>query len=146
MIGDITILADRSSYVEFTQPYAESGLSMLVPVKSDFKVQKAWMFTKPFTPTLWYATYGTLLYTVFVIYLIERNSDNKKFGDNKKDQFRASLWFTFSSLFFAHSKYCFFLFFKYLKIFPFSKRTLNLFDDCLILIMQRKMSKATLQK
>lgn len=101
-IGDITILANRSRYVEFTQPFAESGLSMLVPVKHDFHIQKAWMFLKPFTPNLWYATYGSLFYTMLVIWLIERNSDNKQFQGRLKDELGTSLWFTFSSLFFAH--------------------------------------------
>ncbi|KAK3207030.1 hypothetical protein Dsin_021076 [Dipteronia sinensis] len=35
--------------VEFTQPYAESGLSMIVPVKSE---ESAWMFKRPFTWTI----------------------------------------------------------------------------------------------
>ncbi|KAI3823962.1 hypothetical protein L1987_05408 [Smallanthus sonchifolius] len=32
VVGDVTILANRSRYVEFTQPFIESGLSMVVPV------------------------------------------------------------------------------------------------------------------
>ncbi|KAJ6367815.1 hypothetical protein OIU78_000392 [Salix suchowensis] len=45
-IGDITILAERTKYVEFTQPYAESGLSMIVPFANK---DSAWIFMKPFS-------------------------------------------------------------------------------------------------
>ena len=31
MVGDTTILANRSLYVDFTLPYTESGVSMVVP-------------------------------------------------------------------------------------------------------------------
>ncbi|KAM3748288.1 hypothetical protein ACB098_05G097000 [Castanea mollissima] len=46
VVGDLTILANRTKYVEFTQPYAESGLSMVVPAHSE---GSAWMFLKPLT-------------------------------------------------------------------------------------------------
>ena len=32
LVGDITILASRSLYVDFTLPYTESGVSMIVPI------------------------------------------------------------------------------------------------------------------
>uniref|UniRef100_A0A8R7UK58 Ionotropic glutamate receptor L-glutamate and glycine-binding domain-containing protein n=1 Tax=Triticum urartu TaxID=4572 RepID=A0A8R7UK58_TRIUA len=33
-IGDITISHNRTSYVDFTLPYTESGVAMVVPAKS----------------------------------------------------------------------------------------------------------------
>ncbi|KAL3596487.1 hypothetical protein D5086_008124 [Populus alba] len=50
LVGDVTILARRAEKVEFTQPYAESGLSMIVPEVSK---ESAWMFMKPFTKDMW---------------------------------------------------------------------------------------------
>ena len=35
VVGDVTILAKRSKKVEFTQPYAESGLVMILQVRSE---------------------------------------------------------------------------------------------------------------
>ena len=35
VVGDITIVAHRSTYVDFTQPYTESGVSMIVPIKDN---------------------------------------------------------------------------------------------------------------
>lgn len=50
VVGDATILADRPKIVEFTQPYAESRLSMIVPAKTE---ESAWRFMKPCTWEMW---------------------------------------------------------------------------------------------
>ncbi|CAI9782036.1 unnamed protein product [Fraxinus pennsylvanica] len=98
-VGDITILADRSRTVEFTQPFMESGLSMLVPVKTE--PQMEWIFTKPFTRNMWTVTLAILFYTMFVIWFMEHQS-NPEFKGPRRDQLATAMWFTFSSLFFAH--------------------------------------------
>ncbi|MED6195810.1 hypothetical protein PIB30_041525 [Stylosanthes scabra] len=98
VVGDITILEERLPYVDFTVPYAESGLSMLVPAKSE---ESAWMFTKPFTWQLWTVTGAILIYTMVVVWLLEKEP-NPEFHGNWKSQISTALWFTFSSLFFAH--------------------------------------------
>lgn len=96
----MTILANRTEYVEFTQPYAESGLSLVVPIKSE---ESAWMFMKPFTWEMWVVTGSILIYTMFIVWFLEHPT-NPEFGGTLKNQIGISLWFTFSSLFFAHSK------------------------------------------
>ncbi|XP_042501265.1 glutamate receptor 2.7-like [Macadamia integrifolia] len=98
VIGDITILASRSDKVEFTQPYTESGLTLIVPVK---KETRAWMFMKPFTTTMWLVTGLVLVYTMLVVWFVEHQS-NPDFRGPWKDQLSTALWFTFSTLFFAH--------------------------------------------
>ncbi|KAK7302887.1 hypothetical protein RJT34_13784 [Clitoria ternatea] len=98
VIGDMTILEERLKYVDFTVPYAESGLSMIVPTKSE---ESAWMFTRPFTWELWMVTGAILIYTMLVVWYLERKS-NPEFHGNWKSQISTALWFTFSSLFFAH--------------------------------------------
>nr|KJB57451.1 hypothetical protein B456_009G164900 [Gossypium raimondii] len=80
-VGDITILADRADHVEFTQPYAWSGLTMIVPAKSE---DSAWIFVKLFTIEMWLATATILIYTMFIVWI------------------GTALWFAFSSIFFAH--------------------------------------------
>ncbi|KAE8673391.1 Apoptosis inhibitory protein 5 isoform 1 [Hibiscus syriacus] len=97
-IGDITILARRTDYVEFTQPYAVSGLSMIVPVKPE---GSAWMFLKPFTTEMWLVTGAILMYTMFIVWFLEHQS-NPEFKGPWNNQIGTALWFTFSSLFFAH--------------------------------------------
>ncbi|XP_028766552.1 glutamate receptor 2.7 [Neltuma alba] len=98
VVGDVTLLAERLQYVDFTVPYAESGLSMIVPVKSQ---DSTWMFIKPFTWQMWAVTGAILNYTMLVVWYLER-VPNPEFQGNWKRQFSTALWFTFSSLFFAH--------------------------------------------
>ncbi|KAL5774342.1 hypothetical protein ACOSP7_011899 [Xanthoceras sorbifolium] len=114
IVGDVTILAKRTKIVEFTQPYAESGLSMIVPAKSEESalmllrpftwtmwVVTAWMFMRPFTWTMWVVTGAILIYTMLIVYLLE-HKQNPEFNGPWHNQIGTALWFTFSSLFFAH--------------------------------------------
>ncbi|THG11999.1 hypothetical protein TEA_023690 [Camellia sinensis var. sinensis] len=97
-VGDITILAERWTGVEFTQPITESGLSLVVPVKP---ASKAWIFLEPFTMEMWLATGAILIYTMFIVWFLEHRS-NPEFSGPWKDQLGNVLWFTFSSLFLVH--------------------------------------------
>ncbi|PSR98616.1 Glutamate receptor 2.7 like [Actinidia chinensis var. chinensis] len=98
VVGDLTILANRSKYVEFTQPFVESGLSMVVPAKSD--EAKTFKFMKPFTKEMWTATGLVMIYTMLIVWVLEHQT-NPEFRGPWKDQLSTALWFTFSSLFFA---------------------------------------------
>ncbi|KAF7119699.1 hypothetical protein RHSIM_Rhsim13G0184400 [Rhododendron simsii] len=97
-VGDITILAERWKDVEFTEPFTESGLAMVVPVKPS---PKAWIFLEPFTLAMWLTTAAVLLYTMFIVWFVEHRS-NPDFSGPWNDQLGNALWFTFSSLFLAH--------------------------------------------
>ncbi|KAL5772297.1 hypothetical protein ACOSQ2_012221 [Xanthoceras sorbifolium] len=99
-IGDVTILDNRTNYVDFTQPYAESGLSMIVPVKLE---DSTWLFMKPFTTDMWVATAATFIYTMFIVWFLEHQS-NQQFRGSRKDQMSTVLWFMFSSIFYAHKE------------------------------------------
>ncbi|KAK4859850.1 hypothetical protein QYF36_012890 [Acer negundo] len=95
-VGDTEIMADRYQYAEFSQPYVESGLVMIVPVKPD-KSKETWLFMKTFTTKMWLLMVGMHLFIGFVIWLIERedNPDLKGFG--------SMLWFSITVIFFAQS-------------------------------------------
>ncbi|KAJ6333441.1 hypothetical protein OIU77_009335 [Salix suchowensis] len=96
-IGDITILSERAELVEFTQPYAESGLSMIVPLKTE---DTTWIFLKPFGLDMWIVSGALLIYTMLIIWFLEHQT-NPEFSVPWKYQFGTALWFTFSTLFFA---------------------------------------------
>ncbi|XP_059435387.1 glutamate receptor 3.5-like [Corylus avellana] len=98
VIGDVTILANRLQYADFTLPYAESGLAIIVPAKPEGSLLT---FTEPFRWSMWAVTGALLLYTMIIVWLLERKS-NPEFGGTWKNQISTALWFTFSSLFFAH--------------------------------------------
>ncbi|KAF9589307.1 hypothetical protein IFM89_022634 [Coptis chinensis] len=98
VVGDITVLANRTNYVEFTQPYAKSGLAMVVPVKSK---ENAWLFVKPFRAAMWLVVSIAFMYTMFAVWFLERRT-NPEFRGPWKIQLSTAMWFTFSTLFFAH--------------------------------------------
>ncbi|KAF5473017.1 hypothetical protein F2P56_009664 [Juglans regia] len=98
VVGDFTILAERLQYVDFTLPYAESSLVMMVPEKPEWS---ALMFTVPFTWDLWVVTGAMLIYTMLVVWFLERQS-NPEFSGPWTSQISTALWFTVSTLFFAH--------------------------------------------
>ncbi|KAJ0025157.1 hypothetical protein Pint_08771 [Pistacia integerrima] len=93
-VGDIDIMADRYPFAEFTQPYVESGLQMVVPVKPE-KIKDTWLFMKTFTLKMWLLMAGMHLFIGFVIWLIEHedNLELKGFG--------SMLWFSVTVIFFA---------------------------------------------
>ncbi|CAL5412311.1 unnamed protein product [Camellia sinensis] len=99
IVGDTTILADRFELVRFTQSFLSSGLPMIVLVKTE--EAKASTFIKPFTIEMWIVTALLMIYTMFVVWFLEHQS-NPEFRGPWKTQLSTTMWFTFSSLFFSH--------------------------------------------
>ncbi|KAL8170431.1 hypothetical protein V2J09_022235 [Rumex salicifolius] len=90
VVGDVTILGNRSSYVDFTLPYTESGVVMIAPIdNSDRRMD--WVFVKPFAWDLWVASLCSLLFFAFVLWVMDHNLSNPN----------DSLFYTFSMLVFA---------------------------------------------
>ncbi|XP_048562795.1 glutamate receptor 2.9-like [Triticum urartu] len=100
VVGDITILANRSLYVDFTLPYTESGVRMLVPVW-DQRQKTAWTFLDPLTADLWLGTGAFFVFTGFVVWCIEHRT-NKDFRGPPGSQIGSVFYFSFSTLVFAH--------------------------------------------
>ncbi|KAI5447870.1 hypothetical protein KIW84_015352 [Lathyrus oleraceus] len=100
IVGDVTILAKRAREVSFTQPYTESGLSLILPAETE---DSAWLFMKPFSSVMWIATTGILIYTMIAVWFLEHHL-NPEFGGPLKTQISTTLWFAFSSLFFAQKE------------------------------------------
>ncbi|KAL2341810.1 hypothetical protein Fmac_009750 [Flemingia macrophylla] len=98
IVGDVTILSDRLKNAMFTQPYTESGLSVIFPKETE---DSAWLFIKPFSLEMWIATIVILIYTMFIIWFLEHHF-NPDFGGPLKNQISTTVWFAFTSLFFAH--------------------------------------------
>ncbi|KAF4352845.1 hypothetical protein G4B88_024772 [Cannabis sativa] len=69
-VGDITIRANRSLYVDFTLPYTESGVYMIVPIKDD-RSYNAWAFLKPLTWDLWVTSGCFFIFIGFVVWVLE---------------------------------------------------------------------------
>ncbi|XP_075664762.1 glutamate receptor 3.5-like [Castanea sativa] len=71
---------------------------MVVPAKPE---GSAWMFLKPFTWKMWLATGVVLIYTMLIVWFLEHQC-NPEFNGPLKNQIGTTIWFTFSTLFFAH--------------------------------------------
>ncbi|TXG62336.1 hypothetical protein EZV62_013699 [Acer yangbiense] len=98
VVGDITILANRSRNVDFTLPYTESGVSMIVPIKD--KKKNAWVFLKPLTWDLWMTSACFFAFIGFVVWVLEHRI-NEDFRGPIEHQVGTSFWFSFSTMVFS---------------------------------------------
>ncbi|XP_023543521.1 glutamate receptor 3.6 isoform X1 [Cucurbita pepo subsp. pepo] len=98
-IGDIAIITNRTRMADFTQPYIESGLVIVAPVKK--LNSNAWAFLRPFTPKMWCITAVSFLVIGAVVWILEHRI-NDDFRGPPKQQIITILWFSFSTLFFSH--------------------------------------------
>ncbi|XP_042483967.1 glutamate receptor 2.9-like, partial [Macadamia integrifolia] len=99
VVGDTTIIANRSLYVDFTLPYLESGVSMMVLVKDD-KRKNAWVFLKPLSWELWLTTGVAFLFTGIVVWILEHRI-NTDFRGPPTKQLGVIFSFAFSTLVFS---------------------------------------------
>ncbi|CAN8285479.1 unnamed protein product [Cochlearia groenlandica] len=100
VVGDVTITAHRSLIVDFTLPFTESGVSMLVPMK-DHENKNAWVFLEPWSLDLWLTTGCFFVLIGFVVWLFEHRV-NTDFRGPPHHQIGTSFWFSFSTMVFAH--------------------------------------------
>ncbi|KAM7276723.1 hypothetical protein ACFE04_018589 [Oxalis oulophora] len=97
VVADTAIVANRCAYAEFTQPYSDSGLEILV-YKKPSRFNKAWLFLKPFTTSMWAATAAINVYNGFVVWLIERRN-RPEFRGPIRNQMGTWLALSFTTLF-----------------------------------------------
>ncbi|XP_047340874.1 glutamate receptor 2.8-like [Impatiens glandulifera] len=99
-VGDITITANRSKYVDFTFPYAEGGISMIVPITYE-DMNNKWIFLKPLTKELWLTSIAFAIGTGFVVWLLEHRI-NAAFRGPPSHHVGMILYFPCTSLVFAN--------------------------------------------
>ena len=102
VVGDITILANRSKFVDFTLPFTESGVAMIVPVKDD-ESKNEWIFMEPLTMDMWLIIGALFIFIGFVVWVLEHRV-NKEFRGPPHQQVGMIFWFSFSTLVFSHRK------------------------------------------
>ncbi|GJS00397.1 glutamate receptor 2.8-like protein [Tanacetum coccineum] len=99
VVGDVTVLANRWDHVDFTLPFTEAGVAMIVPIKDERK--SAWIFMKPLEKKLWITTGAFFIYTGLVVWVIEHRV-NKEFRGPPHQHVGMIFWFSFSTIVFAH--------------------------------------------
>lgn len=98
-IGDITITANRSKYVDFTLPFTDIGLATL----SRNANTSIWIFMKPLSSDLWVVSACFFILTGIVVWILEHRT-NEEFQGSTAEQIGTTFWFAFSTLVYAHSK------------------------------------------
>ncbi|KAM0913363.1 hypothetical protein ACQ4PT_012218 [Festuca glaucescens] len=77
-VADITMTANRSTYVDFTLPYEATAIAMVVAVRDQRSNKRTWVFLKPLRYDLWLVSTAFFLFTGFVVWAIEHR-DNDDF-------------------------------------------------------------------
>ena len=111
VVGDISIISKRWEHADFTHPYSEPGLVMIVPVETE---SRPWLFIKPFTKAMWVLTGVITIYSGCVVWLIERNHTSA-FEGSILSQTATLLCMSFTTLFSLHGKLISILVFTDLK-------------------------------
>lgn len=69
VVGDTTIWAPRTSLVDFSTPYSESGVALVVKNKKPFDM---WIFVKPLSWDLWLVIIVACILLGIVLRIMER--------------------------------------------------------------------------
>ncbi|KAG7034969.1 Glutamate receptor 3.7, partial [Cucurbita argyrosperma subsp. argyrosperma] len=81
-VGDIAIVANRTRIVDFSQPFASTGLVIVAPIKNS--KSNAWVFLKPFTVEMWCVTSASFFMIGAVIWLLEHRVNDDFRGPPKR--------------------------------------------------------------
>ncbi|KAL2906035.1 Glutamate receptor 3.6 [Bienertia sinuspersici] len=75
VVGDVSITTNRTRNADFTQPYIESGLVVVAPVKT--VDSNAWAFLRPFTPMMWCVTGLSFIFVGAVVWILEHRLNDE---------------------------------------------------------------------
>ncbi|KAJ6295294.1 hypothetical protein OIU78_023336 [Salix suchowensis] len=98
-VGDISIQYSRSLFVDYTLPYMESSVSVVVPI-GGHNIESAWFFLKPLTWDLWVSTLIFFVFIGFVVWVLEHRI-NGDFRGPASNQAGTIFWFSFSTMVFS---------------------------------------------
>ncbi|KAL3509705.1 hypothetical protein ACH5RR_029106 [Cinchona calisaya] len=101
-VGDIAIVTNRTRIVDFTQPFAATGLVIVAPI--DKSKADSWVFLKPFELKLWAVIAVFFVIIAVVIWILEHRV-NDEFRGSPKRQLITMFLFSFSTLFKTNRKY-----------------------------------------
>ncbi|XXG61482.1 hypothetical protein AAC387_Pa05g0083 [Persea americana] len=102
VVGDVSIVANRTQYADFSRHYTVTGVRMVVLEKPE--AGKAWMFVKPFTKSMWALTIAIFLYNGLIVWLIEKAGDEELKSSSFSSQFGSLVWLSVTALFPIHGE------------------------------------------
>ncbi|XP_075493633.1 glutamate receptor 2.8-like [Primulina tabacum] len=100
VVGDITITAKRSQYVDFTLPFTAGGVTIIV--KHD-DLDDEWIFLKPLSTKLWLTSIALFFLTGAALWILEHKF-NHAYRGHPAQHAGMIFYFPFMSLVFAHSE------------------------------------------
>ncbi|KAL6549153.1 hypothetical protein OROHE_008998 [Orobanche hederae] len=90
VVGDVAIVTNRTRIVDFTQPFAASGLVIVAPFR---KLNTgAWAFLRPFSRQMWGVTAAFFVFIGIVVWILEHRI-NDEFRGPPKQQLITIIWF-----------------------------------------------------
>ncbi|XP_071735342.1 glutamate receptor 3.6-like [Rutidosis leptorrhynchoides] len=98
-VGDIAITTNRTRLADFSQPFIESGLVVVAPVRRLSSNTSA--ILRPYSPLMWCVSGAFFIVVGAVVWTLEHRVNDEFRGPPKK-QIVTVLWFSFSTLFFSH--------------------------------------------
>nr|GEU52363.1 glutamate receptor 1.2-like [Tanacetum cinerariifolium] len=98
VLGDVTILANRSKLVDFTATYTDLGLGTLAKIKK----KDIWIFLKPLDLNLWLTFSAFIILTGFVIWVME--SINQEYKSLPSHGIGTILWLILLTIFSAQKE------------------------------------------
>ncbi|KVI11550.1 Extracellular ligand-binding receptor [Cynara cardunculus var. scolymus] len=98
VVGDSTILANRSELVDYTATYTDLGVGTLARIKK----KDMWFFLKPLDMGLWLTFIASLVATGFVVWAIE--CMNQESECSQAQRIGTILWLILLSIFFAQKE------------------------------------------
>ncbi|KAL7097369.1 hypothetical protein ACP275_10G140400 [Erythranthe tilingii] len=91
VVGDVTVWAPRAAHVDFSLPYSESGVILVVKNKKPFDM---WIFMKPLKWNLWLAIVVACVLMGVVLHILENRVTSNDAGSiiENKERRRAIYW------------------------------------------------------
>lgn len=103
MVGDITIVGNRTRCADFTLPYSDTGVTMLVPIEHN-RGRDMWIFLKPLSLDLWLTILIACICVGLSIKVLERRSGSVDFTGSRKKQLGMILLFPVQAIVTPQSK------------------------------------------
>ncbi|TYI86858.1 hypothetical protein E1A91_D04G095200v1 [Gossypium mustelinum] len=95
-VGDISIVGSRTNCVDFTLPYLETGVAMLIKVRHNGP-KDMWIFLKPLSWDLWLVIIAICIFIGIVVRVLERR-ENTEFNGSARKQLSTILMFPCQSV------------------------------------------------
>ncbi|PPS08779.1 hypothetical protein GOBAR_AA11868 [Gossypium barbadense] len=95
-VGDISIVGSRTNCVNFTLPYLETGVAMLIKVRHNGP-KDMWIFLKPLSWDLWLVIIAICIFIGIVVRVLERR-ENTEFNGSARKQLSTILMFPCQSV------------------------------------------------